>query len=202
MTRNTILNGNSISYCTTCYNRFWQLKKVIKHNLGIINKYENVDWVIVDFGSKNSEEMKDWIVKNCPKSLKHGTLKFYQRKNDLEPFVWNVSVSKNVSHRLATGDILVNLDGDNKLQTNDPTIIKKHFTHTPKQVFHQTWNNFLVFQTMRSLGKENKAPYKAFKKTYSGSNGRITFRKEHFDKLGGYDEEMVFMGYQDTDLIA
>ena len=191
-----------ISYCTTCFNRFWQLKQVVKHNLTIINQNQPAEWIIVDFGGQDSQEMTDWLNQNCPKSLVKGTLKYYRRNADLPTFVWNVSQAKNVAHRLADGQILVNLDGDNFLQKNDPEILRQLFTKNPNSLIHQTWNNFLVQYNLRSLGRGRQVAYKEYQANFSGSNGRISVARQHFMDIGGYDEEMLFMGFQDTDLIV
>jgi glycosyltransferase involved in cell wall biosynthesis len=201
ITRNTSETKTKVSYCTTCFNRFWQLRQVVKHNLSVINSDQNAEWIVVDFGGRDSAEIEAWLAENCPKSLANGTLKYYKR-TAAQPFVWNVAVAKNVAHRFATGDILVNLDGDNFLQKSDPAVVRQLFTQHGDTVLHQTWNNILIYNTMRSLNKNKHITYTPFLEHYTGSYGRISISRDSFMRLGGYDEEMTFMGYQDTDLLA
>jgi len=202
--KETILNrgGPLISYCTTVYNRFWQLKQVIKHNLTIINNFQPAEWIIVDFGGKDSPEISDWLLQNCSQSLEKGTLKYFRRDATLPDFIWNVSQAKNIAHRLATGQVLINLDGDNFLQNKDPQIIRNLFLKNPNLLLHQTWNNFLIKYNIQRLGRGRSIVYRDFLPNFSGSNGRISMAQQHFIALGGYDEEMLFMGFQDTDLLT
>ena len=82
-----------------------------------------------------------------------------------------MSHAKNVCHKLARGKFLCNLDAD----------------------------NFLTDGFVRKVlsMKENEITYGAM----AGSYGRICITREAFLRLGGYDEEFLGWGVEDTDLV-
>jgi len=89
---------------------------------------------------------------------------------------WHLSVAKNVAHRLAHGTILMNLDCDNRILDAIATI-RRYFSQGCKCLH----NSSGVFS--------------------DGTAGRIAINSELFFMLGGYDEALYPMGYQDRDLI-
>ena len=83
--------------------------------------------------------------------------------------------AKNVAHRMATGDFLVNLDADNIL--------------TPEYL---EW-----LQGVVNAG----VPCIIFTHAWGGGGGRIGLPREAFLSLGGYDERFDDWGYDDNDLL-
>jgi hypothetical protein len=193
-----------ISYCTTCYNRFWQLSKIVKYNLEQVKGDANIEFVIVDFGGKDSEQIFEFLTTDFSNELSTGRIKYYRRKKNIKPFKWNVAIAKNVPHRFATGDIVVNLDGDNFLQKNDSRILRYYFNQLPKLIFQQTWCNLALINMFRSL-KLNPENYDTQSWNIFGTNrgtfGRISMKRTDFMSMGGYNEQMLNMGNQDTDIL-
>jgi len=94
------------SFCTTCAGRAHQLKKTLEVNAQMIAADPALEWVIVNFGSK--DDLHDYMMAQLS-SLSHRIV--YVRELSGRP--WHSSVAKNTAHRLASGRILMNLDCDN-----------------------------------------------------------------------------------------
>jgi hypothetical protein len=89
---------------------------------------------------------------------------------------WHVAFAKNSAHRLASGNVLVNLDCDNFI-ANALDVIRFHFARDIHAL--HLWSG-----------------------TYGdGTCGRIAINREVFYRLGGYDESFHPMGHQDLDLL-
>ena len=156
-----------ISFCTTCKGRLWQLKQTLFKNIEQLD--ENSEIILLDYQSP--DDLKKYIFQNFQKELENGKLKYY---SILEDYAYSSAYAKNVIHKLATGDILFNLDADNYIyngllfdlrQLND--------------------NQLLLLR----LGNENE-----------GILGRIGYTKNTFYKLNGYNENIVGMKGDDGDL--
>ena len=128
---------------------------------------------MVDFGTPG---LYEWIYHNFRHYLRSGYLR-YIRTDQLPN--WHASIAKNTSHRLSRGEILVNLDGDNYTGWRGAEHILRIFTkYGPNTLFHQ-WSG---------VSKD-------------GTYGRISYSRQTFFRLGGYDESFLPMGYQDHDII-
>ena len=85
---------------------------------------------------------------------------------------------KEHGHLLARGDILVNLDCDNFTGERGASHVINHFIRNADDI---------VLHQARDL--------------FNGSFGRISVRRTDFLAIGGYDESLLPMGYEDVDLI-
>lgn len=164
----------SLSFCITCKNRLYQIRNTLRKNLDDNYMHKDiVDFVLVDFGS--TDGLKDWIVSNFERELEEGYLRyFYTDKLDS----WHASVAKNTAHLLARGEILVNLDCDNFTGVRGAAHVINHFLKNADDI---------VLHQARDL--------------FNGSFGRISVRRADFIAIGGYDESLLPMGYEDVDLI-
>lgn len=99
----------------------------------------------------------------------------YARETTRRP--WHVSIAKNMAHRLGSGAVLMNLDCDNYIG-NAPEVIR-----------------ILFAQGTRMLHLRSEVPM-------DGSYGRLALARDVFHALGGYDEELPPMGWEDNDLMA
>jgi len=90
---------------------------------------------------------------------------------------WNLSVAKNLAHAFGDAPVLMNLDCDNLILDSGPIIQRLH--ENGGEVVHYGSNKFS-----------------------DGTSGRISINRDVFEKLGGYDEDFLPMGYQDLDLLA
>ena len=128
-----------ISYCITCFNRFWQLNKTLSYNFNSLINDNNIEIILVDFNGEDSDDIYNFIINNFQNEIINKKLYYYKRINN--DFKWNMSIAKSVSHRLATGDILVNLDCDNYLQKDDSIFIRNLFTKNMNILVHMTTYN-------------------------------------------------------------
>ncbi len=158
-----------VSYCITCRNRLWQLKETLGENLHSLEN--DSQCVLVDYGS--TDGLSKWVWKNFNEPIASGKLIFFEVSNEVS---WNLSRAKNLSHRVANGDFLMNLDADNYMLKKDIQLINE--------------------------AAEQKLPIHQWSGVFGdGSHGRIGLPRNMFFKIGGYDEYMLPMGAQDSDLI-
>ncbi|MCE5179780.1 MAG: glycosyltransferase [Porphyromonadaceae bacterium] len=167
---------STLSFCITCKNRFKQIKKTLPHNLQDNRDHKHlIEFVLVDFGS--TDGLQEWIYDNFREEMRCGYLKYYYTE---EMKNWHSSIAKNTAHLLALNEIVTNLDCDNYTGLNGGKfVIDKMVEYGVRStIFHQFSNN-----------------------RGDGSYGRITLSKRNFICIGGYDESLEPMGYQDVDLI-
>jgi glycosyltransferase involved in cell wall biosynthesis len=118
-----------LSFCTSCMNRFHHLRSTLHLNLANMMAFGNdVEWVIVNYNSRDGmdEGMRDY------RNLTIGGHLRYYRTTDFSYF--NYSHSKNLSHILATGDYVVNLDADNLIERDGIAKILRLFHEYPDAV--------------------------------------------------------------------
>ncbi|HOX84031.1 MAG TPA: glycosyltransferase family A protein [Chryseolinea sp.] len=163
----------SISFCTTCMNRFFHLKKTFLNNVENNKNYPNVEFVLLNYNSQ--DELHDWATKNLPPYIERGLVNYY---HTTEPKSFHASKAKNLAHKVAKGEILCNLDGDN---------------FTGKD-FAFYINHRMQLNGIDSLLQFKKAPY-------WGTEGRVVLAKKYFIELGGYDEALEPTGHEDHDLM-
>ena len=161
-----------VSLCTCCRGRLWQLKQTLPENLKRIEGM-NVDICIFDDNSPDG--LNDWIVDNYGNEITDRAIRYFRGTNS-ESF--HVARAKNNAYRLATGQIVVNLDADNVIGNTYIETIQQHYLRSPLTV-HHAWSG--------DFG--------------DGTCGRIAMARELFRLLGGYDESFHPMGFHDLDLI-
>lgn len=167
------LTKHKISLCTNCMNRMYHLKHTIEENIKNNIPYGNFEFVLVNYNSQ--DDMHKWVRKHLMSYIDQNYLTYYQTS---DPEHFHMSKAKNLAHRLASGDILCNLDGDN--------FTGKDFA-------------FFINHLYNSQGMDNIFHFK--KAPYWGTEGRIVIPKKYFNELGGYDESFYPTGHQDHDFI-
>ena len=161
----------SISFCTTCKGRLWQLEQTLIQNINIIENVENVDIILLDYHSEDG--LKEYIFNNFYNHLRSGKLKYYSLLSKAEYF--NMSYAKNIVHCLSNSDVLFNLDADNFIGS------------TVNELKELRVGDFLM------------PPY--IPNTETGTCGRIGVPRETFHLLHGYNESILGMGNDDGDFI-
>ena len=158
-----------ISFCTTCRGRRADLEKTLRHNLDKI-LIDNEEIVLLDYNCPDGT--RQWALTEFAVEIRYGILRLYSERTATR-FI--MSHAKNVSHLLATGEILVNLDGDNYLDPAYLSIIRSHdFQRVP-----------MVYP----------------RKGSGGFKGRTAIAARVFESVGGYDEAMNRgYGYEEIDL--
>lgn len=163
----------SISFCTTCMNRLFHLKHTIEQNIKSNANYPKVEFVLVNYNSQDG--LDDWVKENLQSYIDSGVLNYYAT---YEPQFFHASKAKNLAHKLAKGEIVCNLDGDNYTGDN--------FAYYINYLYHKNGlNTVLHFR----------------KPPYWGTEGRIVYTKEKFMELGGHDERLMPTGHEDHDLL-
>jgi len=188
-----------ISYCSTCLNRFCQLKDTLEKNLNAVKDDSLIEFIIVDFNGDDSIEMSNWILENFKNELDNSRLKYYKRKN--KGFIWNVQIACNTSYRFSTGDIIVNLDCDNFIQINDSQIIRSIFDSTPNILLHMSKYNLGTITNIEKYDIKIKEEYKHLGTHETGDAGRFAILREKLLNIGGWDENIIDAFYGDTDFI-
>lgn len=159
------------------------LLKNIEDNLSDKGSDPSVEFVLVDYNSQDG--LRDWVRNNpaLQKYLENGTL-VYARHPDATHF--HHAHAKNMAHRLATGDVVCNLDADNFTGKGFARFLAGEFADDrPVLVYPAT-----VTRKALPEGKD-------------GCFGRIAMRREDFHALGGYSEAYKKgWGFEDLDLIV
>lgn len=156
-----------VSYCSTCKGRLDQLKRTLMPNLNSLSDID-AEWIIVDYGCPDKTKEAILELPSIKEYLTSGKLKVYSITKDI-PF--NMSLSKNLSHSLASGEIVFSLDIDNYIGDSFPQISKitvKEFISNP---------------------------------ILPGYAGRIGMHRSVFNKLGGYDLELDVVAYEDINML-
>jgi len=163
-----------ISFCTTCMNRFSFLELTLRRNMELVKQFndantDKLELTLCNYDSKDN--LHEYIMKNYLKDIEAGRLQ-YIYIGDKEYF--NCSHAKNIAYKIATGDVVINLDGDNYLCLNLIEFIHEEFS-----------NNDIDDIMIRDLK----------------NIGMLGMSKANFIKLGGYSEVMYAYGHADKDLI-
>lgn len=155
-----------ISFCTTCKGRLWQLQQTLPQNIRKLDKDSEI--VILDYQSPDG--LKEWLFTTFPADIESGKLKYFHLEHE---YNYTSSYAKNVAHKLATGEILFNLDADNYIYTG-------------------------LLAELRNL-RDNMLFLPRLFGNDEGSYGRLGYTKATFERVGGYDETIVGMKGDDGD---
>lgn len=168
-------NAPLVSFCITTKNRLEQIKETLPKNLSdnVIDK-DRIEFVLVDFGS--DEDVTGWIQQEFRQELASGYLKFFTCD---QLGRWHAPRAKNTAHRLSSGKILVNLDGDNFTGYRGGMFVYNAFMAAPHDICLWQYSG----------------------DSHDGSFGRIAASRDAFFAVGGYNEEFLEMGFQDRDLV-
>jgi hypothetical protein len=153
---------------------FDSLRRTLPKNLKEI-EHDSDRFEISLLNYNSSTILDEWILNNLQEHINSGLLKYH---HNLTVKDYHNSIAKNQSHKLASGDILFNLDIDNFI-SNSHEVIYEEFTKDPDIVLNT--HDFEVG---------------------SGTCGRIGISKVNFLKLGGYDEHLPSSGtWEDIDFL-
>jgi len=97
-----------ISLCTTCMGRAHDLKVTLPRNLEHNAAYTNVEFVILDYNSR--DDLEDWMRRNMMHHIEAGTVAYYKT---VEPRYYTLCHSRNVAFLAASGDVVNSVDADN-----------------------------------------------------------------------------------------
>lgn len=165
-----------ISICTVCMNRYTYLRETLPVNIKENLNYPNVEFVLLNYNSKDG--LDSWVRDNMAAYIESGILKYYV--ND-KPEFFDLSHSKNMALKLATGDILCMVDADNYAGPG--------YAAWVNSVFELNGDNTLI-TTLR----KKSIPYR-------DQGGKLCFHRDLFYKVKGFDESLIGYGIDDVDLI-
>lgn len=160
----------SVSFCTPVKNRLEHLQQTVLANLEDNKHYPNLEIVILNYACSNPETER-WVKKHLARFIESGRVNYYFYP-DTKTF--DYSHAKNLAHRLATGEIICNVDADNF-----------------------TGPGFAEFCSAQLADKHS---FLSGPRDGRGLGGRIALRREHFYQTGGYDERIVDWGGCDYEL--
>ena len=163
---------NRISLCTNVMDRLHDLKQTLPQNMKDNEDYPDVEYVILDYNSTEDSPSK-WIKKKYSNMIESGKLMFLEEKTVKN---YSMSHSRNICFKMATGDIVINIDADGYTNKGFCTFLNKLANEQPEKAI--------------------------FTKGKRMTRGRLGFyRNEFIDLLGGYDENMEGYGHDDKDLM-
>jgi glycosyltransferase involved in cell wall biosynthesis len=164
-----------ISIVTTCMDRLHDLKITLPQNIKDSGDYP-VEFILLDYGS--SDGLEQWVLDKMLNHIKSGKLIYYKTLNQK---FFKPNHSRNVSFRLATSDIITNVDSDNYIHSG----------------FLENLNKCCNYKTI--------AVSESFISPNSNTlnlKGRFALMKKDLYKLGGFDEDLdEGYGHDDTAFI-
>ncbi|WP_188764871.1 glycosyltransferase family 2 protein [Emticicia aquatilis] len=150
-------------------NRLYHLKETLPMNLADNIATENIEFVILDYNS--TDGLEDWVQQNFDQFC--GKVAYFRTT---QPTFYNRSHSRNMAFRLASGNIVCNLDADN--------YAGKGFAEYLTAMFQQHNSIFIAPQN----------------NNLSDTFGKISTTKSDFLQIRGYDEAIKGYGFEDNDL--
>ncbi|OYY36792.1 glycosyltransferase family A protein [Reyranella sp.] len=166
-----------ISLCTTSRNRLHHVRETLPQNISDNSDYPDLEFVLLDYNS--SDGLGDWVQRNLGDEIASGRLRYYFTS---EPTHFHATHSRNMSLRLASGDIVCVVDADNFTGRGFASYLAEQVEP----------DNVLI--GCRLVGDEFMVAFD------EGCVGRYALYKSTFLDVGGMDEAHVGWGYDDMDL--
>src|SRR5688572_31144005 len=98
----------TISFCTTCMGRIHDLAQTLPRNMADNADYPALEFVLLDYHSRDG--LEQWVKDHLMPHIESGRL-VYART--VEPEWYEMAHSRNVAFKLASGQIVCNVDADN-----------------------------------------------------------------------------------------
>ena len=162
-----------ISFCVSCKGRLHHLQQTLLPNIIHNSSYPNLEIVLLDYNSHDG--LSEWAKVHLLEYIRQGIVVYYRYPDGAK---FHMAHAKNMSHRLATGEILCNLDADNFTSADFAFYI----------------NDKLTDQTSYLRAFPERQEHKG------GCGGRIAIHRHQFFLVGGYAEQMSSWSPDDKDL--
>lgn len=159
-----------ISLCTVCMNRAHHVKQTLKKNIIDNEDYADTEFIILDYNSK--DDLEDYVRTNLTEYINSKKLTYY-KCNTHQYF--NRTHSRNIAFKMATGEIICNVDADNFTGKGFAAYLNELFTQNQHCFYYANDRSDVI--------------------------GRIAVSRSSFYKIGGFDERMVYYGFEDSDFI-
>lgn len=157
----------SLTICTTCMNRLKDLSQTLPKNLEDNRDYKNLEWLLLDYNS--TDGLGDWVQDNLMSHIRSGRLTYYRTE---EPGYFHPNHSRNLSFRLARGELVANVDSDNFTMRGYAKRLNQCASVGDERLLIVP-DNFLKFGTTRMKLK-----------------GRFCLYKADIERLRGFDEDL------------
>jgi len=148
--------------------RTHQLEETYVKNIEDNLSHGDVNFVLLNYNSP--DDMDGFINKELSEYIETGVVTYIKTT---VPDKWSMSITKNITGRHATGDIICWLDADN--------FTGKFYTKYLRAEFEQ--NEGIVCRVRGGRG----------------CSGRVSILRKYFEEIKGYDESFIGWGYDDTD---
>jgi hypothetical protein len=155
-------------------NRLHFLQRTLPSNLKKCRNFGNAEVILLDYNS--CDRLADWVKNEMAFYIENKTLVYLQMVAP-KPTYFSHPHSRNIAFRLATGNILCNVNAD-------------YFVN----------DGFFNFIQENMKEPERVAYIANFENTSKDNYGRLCVRKSDFLTIGGFDENFAGYGYEDTDL--
>lgn len=176
----SLIERPRVSFCTTCKGRLHHLRQTYLANL-LLNwhTYPNVEFVLLDYNSHDG--LAGWVDAQLRHFIAAGVVSYF--REETKPY-WNMAHAKNVAHLVASGEIICNLDADNRAVPD----FAEHLRH-------------LMCSDHEDQGVVVHAPGEPY--GHTDTCGRVALFRCDFLRLGGYNEEFrAGYGLEDHELVA
>ena len=167
-----------ISFCTVCMGRLDHLQQTLPKNMADNADYPDLEFALLDYHSPDG--LEDWVKTEMREHLDSGRLVYYRTT---EPEHFHSAHARNAVFRLATGELLCNIDADQYAGRGFAEYVDGEFSDGDR--------SFLIPDVDGRHGK--CAPDVV---------GRVCVRRADFLRIGGYDEAMSIYGWEDVDLYS
>jgi hypothetical protein len=164
-----------ISLCTVCGNRLSYLSQTLPANIAENSDSPNLEFVVLNYNSQDG--MDEWMKANMKIHIDSGLLKYYKT---IEPEYFFISHSKNMVTKLATGDIICNIDADNFAGPRYYRWVEECFNRHGPDTFITTI-------------RKGAVPFR-------DQAGKLCFTKALFNAVNGYNESFFGYGMDDIDI--
>lgn len=177
-----------VSFCTTCKGRSEHLKQTLPANMKAERGNPNLEFVVLDYG--DADGLGEWIRAQFSDEIASGRLRYARSE---QPY-FRMAHAKNLSHRVATGDVLCNVDADNFVVPGFAGWLQEQFADNPRSFVSSipldAWQ-----QVRRKLGRDASQSLQAS----ADIVGRMAIGREDFLAMGGYRERYSGWGGEDLD---
>jgi len=153
-----------ISFCTTSMNRLCHLGQTVLKNIQHTSSHPDVEFVLLDYNS--TDGLEDWAKENLSCHIDSGRVSFYRTS---QPRYWVAAHAKNIAHKMATGDVLCNIDSD--------VLVPEGFAEYIEEAFSSGHELIMSFESEDVYGS-------------NGCAGIIAAKRDHFYSVNGYDESI------------
>lgn len=167
-----------VCFCTTLMDRLDDLKQTLPVNWENNREYERSNFIILDYNSRNADEVRKWLSDEFSDELESGRIRYFWTG---DPDFYDMAHSRNLAFALGgflcgRHSIVSNIDADNFIPGN----------------LAEYLNALAAIQPDRAL----------FVKGKRMTRGRIGMYYDEWCDLGGYDETLNGYGWDDKNIMG